>query len=264
MHNTTIFADFFDHSPLSGTCFTSYRHTDTILTDPPAHACFPARRYNTDGAGCRGRAAAPPRRKTATRRRASSTQALRCSHLPPPPSPAWSSECPGISRTDPMMKTDRTSKAAPGRRRPKPPTQKPESPNDRYSPRQRAANRNFLAALGPGGEGRAARLSLPERADRLRGTPRDEQDTIFCCCRRRFNFCRAWMKRAGASHRPDSVSLLGNRTSTRIQARYRMTALVPVRRRDTAQRRWQCMRGSASPSQNRALLRWEEGTDLAF
>ena len=86
-----------------------------------------------------------------------------------------------------------------------------------------------------------ARLSLPERAHRVRGTPATGGSRSSVAAAGDTIARRTWMGRAGASPRPDRVSLLGNRTSTLIQARYRMPALVPVRRRDTAQRRWQCM-----------------------
>ena len=86
-----------------------------------------------------------------------------------------------------------------------------------------------------------ARLSLPERAHRLRGTPATGASRSAVVAAGDSTGRRTWMGRAGASHRPAASLCSANRTSTRIQARYRMPALVPVRHRDTAQRRWQCM-----------------------
>ena len=108
-------------------------------------------------------------------------------------------------------------------------------------PRQRAANRNFFAAQTPGGEGRAGTPFSPRARPQIARDPRDGRVTICCCCRRRFNGTQDVDGARGRITPPCRVSLLGNRTSTRSQARYRMPALVPVRHRDTAQRRWQCM-----------------------
>ena len=103
--------------------------------------------------------------------------------------PAWSCECPRINQTDPMMKQeiDPPSKAAPGRRRPRFQLRSPRVPPIDLPPRQRAANRNFLAAQTPGGEGRAGTPFSPRARPQIARDPRDGRVTIFCCCRRRFN-----------------------------------------------------------------------------
>ena len=109
-----------------------------------------------------------------------------------------------------------------------------------------------------------ARLSLPERAHRLRGTPATGGSRSAVVAAGDSMGRRTWMGRAGASHHP--AAFLCSATERQREFKHatvcpRLSLCATGTPPSGGGNAW---RGGASPSRNRSLLRREEGTELAF